>query len=144
MTKLRNIRVTDTTNLRATKLNGIYRRPISFGALNELQELIKEHDPENISDEEGLKVIVDFALILFRDVFCDENGESFEDVTTAEDLNILPFDELFESVVEVVEEVKLNNTGKKQSPSRSSSKRGSQPKGSRTRKSTQSATRKRG
>ena len=103
--------------IRPTSIEWLYFKDLPQSRFREIVEMINERtdvgDLSGLSeeerknklekqDEEAMKVVVH----LFNNVFCDANGELFDDINTFEDvrdeLGLMAVNEMFEAYMEAV------------------------------------------
>lgn len=82
--------------VRATSVEGVFMRPVNFKLLDNMREFFEEVDAE----KEGTKTI----LWAFENLFCDEAGEPFSDISerTIETLDIATCNRLMADVQTVL------------------------------------------
>ena len=126
MAKLRTV-FKKKSKYEPTCIEGIcYRSPVSFKVIRGFRKLLQELNiDKEFEQSEGSNEVDDafmdnfesIALWMFDNVFTDDKGELFEDVKTADDLDVLPPVDLLKAVAEVMSQLGgNNNTGKKLSP----------------------------
>ena len=66
-------------------IEGAYAKPLTFGQLNEMEAI------GELKGKEGENVLLELMLWQGRNLLCDENGESFEDFSSREEIEKLDF-----------------------------------------------------